>query len=99
MPEYRTLIHVDEAMELLRQSKDDLVMDQLLSYANFVVLGRFKSDSAEELPVADFDLSFYLKAIERFCQEQVFLKAVLAHEELSAFGDKLYQMSQLAGLA
>lgn len=72
-----TLIRWNEAMNLLRSSRNLLSLNQLLSYANYLVITRFQSEDSEELPVADFDLYFFLNTVRDFCLDQSYLKAVL----------------------
>ena len=95
MGEGVTLIRWNEATELLRQVKDDLVMDQLLNYANYVVLKRFQSQGVDELPKADFDLYFYLETVKQICEKRDPLRGVLAKEDSWDFIKYIEQRDEL----
>jgi hypothetical protein len=70
-----------EAMELLN-SVEDLTTSQLMNRANFVVLRRFNEEG--QLPVADFDLRYFMEIIHEFCSDHESLRRILQGEDLRA---------------
>jgi hypothetical protein len=92
MKEQVSLIRWDEAMQLLEATKNVLSLNQLVNYANFIVLGHFNKNQREELPVDDFDLYFFLKTVRDFSVDQSFLKTVLDSGDLSSFREQMHQV-------
>lgn len=78
------ILRFDEAMLLLR-SVDDLTTNQLMNTATFEVLKRFSE--SKELPVADFDLRFFMEAMLDFCSKHNTLRQILAGEDLRLWTD------------
>ncbi|MFY9554408.1 MAG: hypothetical protein WAV47_06765 [Blastocatellia bacterium] len=81
-----------EAMQLLKESKDHLMLDQLLNHANYVVIGCLQTDSPIELPITDFDLHFFLTTVKNFCERPDFLRVVLRNEDTSEFNNLMMKV-------
>lgn len=81
-----TLICWSEAMQLLRESGDDLILNQFLNHANYVVLDCFETLEPDELPITNVDLLFFLGIVRDCCSAPDFLRAVLDRRpDLSVF--------------
>lgn len=93
------LVRWNEAMKLLKESKDHLMLDQLLNHANYVVIGCLQVDSLPDLPITDFDLDFFLSTVEKFCERPDFLRAVLRNEEPSEFDSLMMKVRASQRLA
>ncbi|MCI0485598.1 MAG: hypothetical protein L0229_03255 [Blastocatellia bacterium] len=89
------LIRWEEAKSLLAKVKEenDLALDQFLNNVNYIVLCHFNSRDPEQLPVTDFDLYFFLKAVEQFFENRDFIRSVIAGEDLSEFRDERHKVS------
>jgi hypothetical protein len=73
------MLRWDEAMELLR-SVDDSITNQLMNRANFEIIKKFSERRG--LPVADFDLRFFMEVMLEFCGQHTVIKKILDGEDL-----------------
>jgi hypothetical protein len=73
----------EEEMRQIVSSQQDPITAQLMGLAYHTLLVRMLRQ--ESLPVADFDLRFFMEVIQEFCSDQETLKKVLAGEKLPAW--------------
>ncbi len=78
------MLRRQEAIELLNSIKDP-VTQGLAHRAHYFVLKRFAEQKS--LPVADFDMLFFVQVLQQFCQEHDILKRLLAGERVGAWWD------------
>lgn len=74
------LLRWDEAMRVL-EAVDDPITGQLMNMANFEVMKRFQGKD-EGLPLADFDLRFFMEVMRDFCSDHDNLRKVLDGQDL-----------------
>lgn len=80
MSQFRVkMLRYDEAIDRLRQA-EDLRTRQLAYDAVFRVLRRFTEQ--RDLPVADFDLEFFVEIVLEFCSEHENIQRLLNGEDL-----------------
>ena len=79
------LLRHQEALEFINSIKDPITRRLVMS-AQFFVLKAL--EPGRERPVADFDVRFFVGAIEEFCQRHDILKRYLNGERVGEWWDE-----------